>query len=80
MTVTLLFHIRDKGVVKKLVYDNAGRKVSEEKFKDIKNVVLENTNARLPTGLYSNITLYIIDGNVDATRNNAILVVKRANE
>ncbi|WP_088171665.1 hypothetical protein [Pyrodictium delaneyi] len=78
MAVTLLFHIRDKGVVKKLVYDNAGRKVSEEKFNDIKNVVLENTNARLPTGLYSNITLYVIDGNVDATRNNAILVVKKS--
>ena len=76
MATTLIFHNRDRDSVKRVVYDGSGRKVSEEEYSGVKNIVLEGVRARLPAGMHSSITLYVLDDYAEVTKSNAILVVR----
>jgi len=76
MPTTLIFHMRDRGAVKKVVYDNSGRKVSEEVYSGVKSVVLDGIRARLPTGMYNGVTLYVIDDDAEISASGAVLIVR----
>ncbi|HIQ23582.1 MAG TPA: hypothetical protein EYH50_00865 [Pyrodictium delaneyi] len=76
MTTTLIFHMRDRSVVKKVVYDSSGRKVSEEIYRGVKSIVLDNVKARLPTGMYNDVTLYVLDCDAKISIEGAILIIR----
>ncbi|WP_168371309.1 hypothetical protein [Pyrodictium occultum] len=76
--MTVVFHLRAERKVKRVVYDDHGRRVSEDVFDGIKTVVIDGSRARLPAGIHGGIAVYVIDGETKASKQGALLVIAPA--
>ena len=77
--LTIVYHYRDRGLVRILRYDTNGRRSAEEEYNNIRMIVIK-APVLLPQGMHHNLTVYVIEGDATVKIEGSMLLVEKPGE